>query len=238
MRIWGYIVFIIGIIFVILFILAKMGGGHMSPLPFIIALFLIAAGIKLIKSGKGILLSKTTPRSLSISEESFTKKMPMSHEISMIIDEQCAKNWKIIRYLAIGYILFFFLLGGILGFVDKKPQEGISLAILFGLLGIFVSLIVVGAFWLISRRPLKKDLQENCYLRTKGPIQMIPFYGSGILRLADRAFLINGNYGIKELSKINEGTVDYTAHAHVILAAWNKTGQQVYCAKDYRIDLG
>jgi hypothetical protein len=57
--------------------------------------------------------------------------------------------------------------------------------------------------------------------------------GAGqLLRLADRAFLVTPAESIA-LSKIQQGTVDYGARGHVILAAWDEQGANVYSAPGY-----
>lgn len=235
MRIWGYIILIVGILFSILFLLANLHGAHIKVLPFVISLLLIFSGLKLVKSGKGIL--QTESPSMGISKEIYTEKIPMSHEIASVIKKQSARTWKIIRYLAFGYVIFFFALGALIGFSDKKTHDAIGLAVAFSIPGIMVALITVGAFWLLAARPVRKDLNEKNYLRTKGPIKVIPFLGGAILQLADRAFLINGRNGIKELSTVNEGTIDYSPHSHVIFAAWDKQGHSVYRLEGYNIEL-
>lgn len=237
MRVWGYIVFFLGIIFIILFLLANFGGAHIQVLPFLIALFLIFAGVKLIKYRKGILESTATESRTGATEEAATKKMPMSREVANAIKKQIARSWKIILYLVSGYVIVFILIGALIGTFDKKPQEAIALALVFGVLGIFTALMTVLAFWLTNGLPVRKDLREKNYLRTQGPIKVIPFLGGAILQLADRAFLINGRNGMKELSKINAGTVDYSPHGHIILAAWDSKGQIIYRTSGYNIEL-
>ncbi len=236
MRIWGYIVLVLGIIYLILFMMANSTGAHIKALPFLITLFLIYSGVMLIKSGKGILQTRTSANADTKFVSAFTEQIPMSRDVAKVIEQQCAKNYKIIKYLGVGSLIFFLLFGAIIGILDKNLQESIALTIVFGILGIFTALMTVGAFWLINRVPLKKDLSGTNYLRTKGPIELTPFMGGAILRLADRAFLINGKFAIPELIKINEGTVDYSCHAHVILAAWDRNGEMIFCAPGYNTD--
>jgi hypothetical protein len=87
--------------------------------------------------------------------------------------------------------------------------------------------------WLTSLMPVRRDLRSSTILRTTGPVQVVAVVGGAMLRLADRAFLMNGREGMAALSKLEWGTVDHSAHGHVILGAWAKDGRCVYSAPGY-----
>lgn len=231
MRLWGYIILVIGLVFLLLFILANYEEAHIGLLPFIIAGCLVLAGFQLIKSGKGILLQQPQ----GTIDNNPTNKMPMTQDIVAAIKQQNASNWKIIWYLGLSYIVFFILVGLLIAILNKKPNDLITLPLLFGALGVFTALMTIGAFWILNRWPMRRDIHENYYLRTKGPIKVIPFLGGAILQLADRAFLISGKNGMKELSNLNAGIVDYTPHGRTILAAGDEKGQSIYRITGYQV---
>jgi len=58
MRIWGWVLLILGILFLLMFVFAEFGGGHVGFVPFFVSAFLILMGWNLKKSGGGILQSK------------------------------------------------------------------------------------------------------------------------------------------------------------------------------------
>jgi hypothetical protein len=57
--------------------------------------------------------------------------------------------------------------------------------------------------------------------------------GGMLLRLADRAFLINTRKEAKALETLRQGTVEYSPRGHVIVAAWDSQGRIVYAAPGY-----
>ena len=59
-----------------------------------------------------------------------------------------------------------------------------------------------------------------------------------MLRLADRAFLMDGRSGMVELSNVDWGCVDYSPHGHMILGAWDGEGRSVYCLPGYTVASG
>ena len=246
MRIWGHVLVVIGFLFLILFLLAALGGGHIGVLPFLIAVFVIGIGGKFIRSGKGIV--QATPAataqiaggvpsgSAAVAGQSPTVEMAMSPEVAAIIARHIARSWRIVLYLAGGFVVFFGGLSGVLAILSKGGGDGFLLAGLLGGIGVATALLIIVISWLTTRRPVNRDLRRAIYLRTTGPIQVVPISGGGMLRLADRAFLMNGRAGLSELSKLNEGRVDYSPHGHVILAAWDSQGRRVYCAPGYNVD--
>jgi hypothetical protein len=66
-------------------------------------------------------------------------------------------------------------------------------------------------------------------------VQVAPVLGGATLRLADRAFLMNGNGGMAALSKLGRGRVDYTPHGHLVLGAWDSEGRNVYALPGYHV---
>jgi len=252
MRIWGYVMLGLGIVFLILLALAQLGGGHVGVMPFIIAAIVIVSGAKMVSGGRGLVQAEpdapsglgsagvpgiSTARVQSPGAGQWTVEMPMSPQVAAVVTQQNARTWKLVMYLCGGFVVFFVGLGAVLAISDKSKDAPMFLAI-FGGVGIVTSGLIAGLSWMTSRRPVLKDLNEMNYLRTTGPISVVPMYGGAMLRLADRAFLMNGKAAIAPLSKLGEGRVDYTPHGHVILAAWDSLGRRVYCAPGYDVGYG
>jgi hypothetical protein len=149
MRVWGTVLLVLGILFLIMFGFAELGGGHVGVIPIFVSGFLIFMGWNLRKSGKGILQSKP------VAERS---------------DAQTSSS---------------------------PSQRGAS------------------------------------YLRTTGPVEVVSLGNGAMLRLADRAFLIDQRYGATELANLGWGRVDYSPHGHVILGAWDRDGRSVYSLPGY-----
>jgi hypothetical protein len=247
MRIWGYVLLVLGILFLVLFGIAELGGAHLGYLPFIISFMLISGGASLRSSGKGILQTKpaaipghpdatpaTSPgQSAAPSSEVSTVEMPLTPEITAVIARQSARSQRILLYVVGGSFVFFAALGIAIGATDKTPGEGRTFMLLFGGLGVACALLIYGISWLTAQRLVRRDLRGTTYLRTTGPVKVVPISAGAMLRLADRAFMMNGRGGMAELSKLNWGRVDYTPHGHVILGAWDSEGRSVYCLPGY-----
>ncbi len=59
MNIWGTVLLVLGILFLIMFVFAEFGGGHIGFVPFFVSAFLIFMGWNLRKSGEGNFAIKT-----------------------------------------------------------------------------------------------------------------------------------------------------------------------------------
>jgi hypothetical protein len=136
-------------------------------------------------------------------------------------------------YVAGGFCVLFVGLGIVLGATDKTPGEGMTFLMIFGLIGIASGSMIYGIWWLTAMKPVRRDLRGTTYLRTTGPVEVVSLGNGAMLRLADRAFLIDQRYGATELGALGWGRVDYSPHGHVILGAWDKDGRSVYCLPGY-----
>lgn len=239
MRIWGTVLLVLGILFLIMFVLADLGGAHLGFIPFFVSGFLILMGWNLRKSGKGILQSKPAAEnsvaqtSSAPAVEFSTVEVPLTPEIAAIIARQSARAKQILLYVAGGAIALFGGIGIVTAVVDKTPDERLTFLILFGSIGVLSAILIYGISWLTSLRPVRRDLRGTTYLRTTGPVEVVSLGNGAMLRLADRAFLIDQRYGATELRALGWGRVDYSPHGHVILGAWNKDGQSVYSLPGY-----
>jgi hypothetical protein len=244
MRIWGTVLVVLGILFLILFVFAELGGGHVGYVPFFVSFFLTLLGWNLRTSGKGILQSNpvnppsgtaSTQGGLSAAAapEFSTMELPLTPEIAALIARQIAGSRRILLYIVAGCLILFGGLGAVLSLTDKTPGGNFTFLAIFGSIGVITAILIYGISWLTTIKPVRRDLRGTTYLRTTGPVKIVPMSGGAMLRLADRAFLMNGRNGAAELSQLNWGRVDYSPHGHVILGAWDKDGRSVYSLPEY-----
>ncbi len=246
MRIVGYVLLVVGILFLVLFALAQFGGAHLGVLPWLISFFLSSAGWSLARSGKGLVRASPQAAGSAVAAgpptaeaTTFTVALPMTPEAAAVIKRQALRSTRIPLYIAGGFFALFFLVGVVVDVVDRTPGEGSSLFIVFALIGVATG-VLIAAISLISTRPYGRDVNETTFLRTTGPIEVASmgmWSVAAILRLADRAFLINLPAERAALGKLNHGTVDYSTHGHVILAAWDSQQRVAYCAPGYKINF-
>jgi hypothetical protein len=245
MRIWGYILLVIGILFLLLFVLAEMGGAHLGFVPFFVSGLLIFMGLRLRNSGRGILQPKpvttagvasaeTAPGQPAASAPEFsTVEIPLTPEVAAAIARQNAKTQRYLFYVIGGCLVFFVVLGAVLAAAGESSGNAHLFLAIFGGIGVASAAMIYGISWLTTQRPVRKDLRGATYLRTTGPVSVVYISGGGMLRLADRAFLMNGRNGMAELSNLGWGRVDYSPHGHIILGVWDKDGRCVYCLPGY-----
>jgi hypothetical protein len=238
-RITGYVLLVLGIIFELLFVLAALGGGKISPSAYVIAAILIIMGWRMKAYGKGISTRPTpaSPSGAAIAEASSvtpspTVELALTPAVVGLITRETARSRRIMTIVVVVGVVVFLAIG-----------EGIDLAVsspgnmkafpMMAIVGLAFGLIVGGIWFATLERPVRRDLRESTYLRTSGPIQIVPMFGGNMLRLADRAFLMNGRSAAAELAKLNWATVDYSKHAHVILGASDQSGNAVYSVAGY-----
>jgi hypothetical protein len=249
MRIWGYILLIIGVLFFVLFVLAETGGAHLGIVPFFVSFLLMFMGWRLRTSGRGILQPKPVAtegissaaaagQAAAPAAEFSTVEVPLTPEVAAVIARQNARIQRILLYIVGGCLVLFVGLGGVLAATDKTPANGRLFLFIFGGIGVATAATIYGISWLTTQRPVRKDLRGATYLRTTGPVSVVYISGGGMLRLADRAFLMNGRNGMTELSKLGWGRVDYSPHGHIILGVWDRDGKNVYCSPGYSAASG
>src|ERR1019366_9069016 len=222
MRIWGTVLLVLGILFLIMFALAQFGGAHLGFIPFFVSGFLILMGWNLRKSGKGILQSKpaaelagaqtsvASGQSAAPAAEFSTVEMPLTPEIAAAITRQSARAKRILVYVVGGCLVLFGGIGIGIGVTDKTPGEGMTFLAVFGFIGVASAGLIYGITWLTSMKPVRRDLRGTTYLRTTGPVEVVSLGNGAMLRLADRAFLIDQRYGATELANLGWGRVDYS----------------------------
>jgi hypothetical protein len=252
MRIMGYVVLVLGILFALLFGLAELGGAHLGIVPFYVSFILVMIGAGLARSGKGIVRAKPTPTAqhagaqtapaqgqpVAPAREFATVELPLTPEVAAVIADQSARKKRILLYIVGGFLGLFVGLGVVIDVTDNTPGEGLTFLLAFGGIGVVTAVLIYGISWLTTLKPVRRDLGGTTYLRTTGPVSVQAMGAGGMLRLADRAFLMNGRGGMKELSILSWAIVDYSPHGHVILAAWDSQGRRVYCLPGYDAGSG
>jgi hypothetical protein len=249
MRIFGNVILIIGILFLLLFALAEFGGGHIGFIPFFVSGFMILMGAQMRRSGKGIVQSNPAaaaehpaipaapvagqPAAAAAPAKVFTVEMPLTPEIAAVIANKSARTRRMLLYVVVGCLVFFGGLGVVIAAYDDTPGEGRMFLLIFGAIGAITALLIYVISWFTTLRPVNRDLRGTIYLRTAGPVQVVAIGAGGSLRLADRAFLMNGRGGMKQLSVLGWGTVDYSPYGHVILGVWDREGRSVYSLPGY-----
>jgi hypothetical protein len=252
MRIWGNILLIFGILFLVLMVLAEFGGGHLGFVPFFVSGLLIFMGYQMRTSGKGILQSNPAATAeqagaatiaapglpAAHAGEFSTVELPLTPEVAAVITSQNARTQRLLFYVLGGIAAFMILLGVILDAANVAPGHGTAILALLSGIGVASAILIYAIAWLTTQKPVRRDLRGTTYLRTTGPVQVVRMSSGGMLRLADRAFFMNGRNGMTELSTLGWGRVDYSPHGHVILAAWDNQGRTVYALPGYTVSSG
>jgi hypothetical protein len=254
MRIWGTVVMTLGILFMILFVLAEFGGGHLGFVPFFIAGFLTLLGFRLRKSGRGIVQDKPVTasehsapgaaaavapvRPVATAAQFSTVELPLTPDVAAVVQAQGWRTHRFLLYVVAGCLVFFVGIGGVIAEMDNTPGEGRTFLLAMGAIGAITALLIYGISWLSTIKPVRRDLRGTVYLRTTGPVQVVAIGAGGTLRLADRSFMMNGRSGMKQLSVLGWGTVDYTQHGHIILGAWDREGRGVFSLPGYGASPG
>jgi hypothetical protein len=237
MRIFGWILFLFGAIFSLLFVVRVFEGDF--PLRGLVyGLILMATGWRLKTYGKGIAEPGTSVAATNATAEaSPTKELPLTASAVNAIRASMRKS------LRDSFLVFAFTAGLPLlitavalyfnSDVLSSPNRrylAIPVAIIGGA-GLLFGGIVFTTSWL----PLRRDLRESIYLTTAGPIEIVTFTNSSLLRLVDRAFLVKKD-AAKQLAGLGWATVHHTKHAHLILGAWKQSGTSVLLAEEYEPD--
>src|SRR5579863_7587466 len=161
MRIWGIVLVVVGVLFLVLLALAQLGGGHPGMLGFIVSLMLVGIGWNLRTSGTGIV--KTSPAAAPAAapgpQDAATVELPLTPEVAALIARQNARTLRVLLYLSGGFIAFFAVLGIVIGIADGKPNEGLALSVIFAGLGIMTAIMILGISWFSTLQPVRRDLR-------------------------------------------------------------------------------
>lgn len=231
MRLLGWVLLIVGVVFEGLFIMAELGGGNIQATAFFVAGMMIVMGWRLKSYGKGLVRQEptlSTEDAITPVAQSPTTEIPLTPEAAAAIARLAAKSRRTIIIVIGCGVAFFLLLGeGIDLGVSSPSPNSLNPLHLMGAAALCFALIVGGIHYFTVERFVRKDLGDSSYLRTSGPVQVVSVFGGSLLRLTDRAFLTSG-LPVRVLQNLDWATVDYSRHAHLIFEIRDKTGKQVY----------
>jgi len=239
MRIFGYVLLFVGIVFELLLVLARLGGGKVSPTAFAVVAILILSSWRLRAYGRPIAKRGPSSDPSTVAKPgpgpelaSPTTKLPFTPAVSAVVAQEIARSRRIMVIMILGGMSLVLLLAGSIGLAVSSPLEFLAGGSFFSLaLGLFV-----GGIWILAgARPLRRDLRESTYLRASGPVQLVcVFGGAHLLRLADRAFIPSGCRPMALAAAFRHltwATVDYSNHSHLIFEVRDHSGRSVYrCA--------
>jgi hypothetical protein len=118
------------------------------------------------------------------------------------------------------------VLGGAALGISVGSPDGLTMFFLVAGAGLFVSAIVFGA-QVFCERLLRRDLHEPTYLRTVGTVKLVSTSFGQFLALSDRIIPVERK-SAKAVRNLNWATVDYSRHAKMVFAVWDRSGKLVY----------
>lgn len=242
MRVFGWVLAMLGIIFELLFVVAALGGAKISPVAFGIGAFMAVGGWRLAKYGRAIApnsasLDSVPQAMLQAVAPNATEELPFTPAVAGLVARELAHSRRVTTIVISVLASAFLALGAILEYAVSP--HSLNIVALFALIGIATGLIVGGIWIATNWRPARRDLNDSSYLRTSGPVELVPAFGGYILRLTDRAFLVNGKQvgGRLRKLKLTWGIVDYSRHAHVVFEIRDHSGQSLYRLPGYDVSV-
>ncbi|MGA2097606.1 MAG: hypothetical protein ABSH39_15000 [Candidatus Acidiferrum sp.] len=238
MRIGGWIMFILGILFVLAVPLSWINGDGLPLRALIYSIILVVTGWRLKTYGTGLVSSPAESNPGGATEgvytgwnegglpkraENATMEVPFTPGVADLILNSFNKASGQIAMLT--GVLFAVIL--IVGLV-----KGAWL-----LVGVFAASLglVVGAIWLfVVAVPAWRDLRAKTYMRSRGPIQLVSMGNGFMLRFADRAISLSKGPANAWLAQLHWGVVDYSSHGHIILGLWDSDGKNLFLADGYK----
>ena len=244
MRILGTTFLVMGVLCALLFIVFAFTGDA-NWAAFFIPLVLIVSGLRIRRTATGILQQTPSARGPGAASGAFdaaqaagtpTIELPMTPDGIAAVSRQLARSQKWMWWLVGGALVLFIGMGVVFGISGEGADDRRQMIAIFGGMGLASAAFIGAIVWFSTLGPMRRDLVSPTYFRTTGPVQLVYIRNGHMLRLADRAFMLRTRDGVKELRALGSGIVDHTPHAHVILAAWNAEGAQVFALKGYTPD--
>ena len=231
MRRLGSVILIGGIVLEVLLVMAMLGGGDsVSRVHLSYGFYLIVLGWQLKKHGSGLKPEKQGPHSISgevpQEQESPSREIPLTAEMAELIQRRMQRQQKA-RRTALPIIFLFSLLLGVAISFAVGPSDARVIMLWSGGIGMLVTGIIGAAMIFGDDRKLRRDFLEPNYLRTVGPVQIVKSKFGYILRLSDRALFIDGRQA-RSIRHLDWATIDYSRHAKLIFAVWDRSGKLVY----------
>ncbi len=244
MKIAGWILFLFGAFFSLLFVVRVFEGDfRLRGLAY--GLILMVTGWRLIAYGKGITepLGTATSGDSSANAAGLGSAPAPTIELPLTASAADAIRASMKKSLRDSFLVFAFtagaplLLVAVILYFDQdvlSSPNRLSLWIPIAIFGCG-GLLFGGVAFLTSSLPLWRDLREAKYLTTTGPIQIVAVMNGNLLRLADQAFLVRKD-AAQQLAGLDWARVHHTKHAHMILGAWRQSGTSVFLADEYEPD--
>jgi hypothetical protein len=249
MRIAGWIMFVVGIVLGIWCLIASFTGDGLPFRVFIYIVILIFTGWRLKTYGTGLVATAGSPASAGPFDavynaadlagkptpEIATVALPFTPGVAELIRAAARKTGRVWGWTGGSFAAAFLLAGGFIARMGSLSDPDTVKALY--ILGAMIMLLVLGAGtgWLVqSSMPLRRDLGEGTYLRTRGPVEMVGMTTGYMLRLADRAFLVSKSPAAAWLARMDWAVIDYSRHLHVILGVWDSDGKNLFLADGYK----
>ena len=144
------------------------------------------------------------------------------------------------------WMLFFILVGpvtmSLVAVFTRSSVRDTGLLPILSAIGIGFA-ILAGAVWFFTvERPAERDQTEPLVCLSSGPVDLarIAYSNGWVVRIGDAAFVKYGRYthedwaGLRALTHVREGTVDYAPHSHVIFEVRDASGKSLYRMEGYQ----
>ena len=234
MKIIGVLLLVLGVVFELLFILAKIGGGSIPPVAFTIAAALIAAGWKCLvirraasahgKSGLPVRAGALDPNTAPAGAV-----LPVTPKMAAFLDAQFARGRRIMFRIG-GGLATAFLAGGIAIDATIRSDSGVHAFPVLATCGVVGAGIILAIWIFFGERLARHDRKAGSYLRSTGSVRIIAVPAGNLVQVGDQAFFVNEGPAVKLLRSLPAATVDHSPHAHVIFAVRDFAGNPVYQA--------
>lgn len=225
MRITGWVLLIIGVVFGLLLTIA----GSFQAM--FCCVLLVGLGWRLTRYGKGLEVSKTAAGASpgGATAATATQELPLSPQFHDLLRQYRRQQRRLYSIIIGAGVPFFGLIFALVSWDDlKKGDWSLFLILMAGVEGSY-GLIVGGIYFFMRELPLHRDLRDPCYLRTHGPVQLVAMMqNSYMLRLIDRAFSIYQKPVAEAFKGVSWATVDYTRHAHFVFEARDENGRSLF----------
>ena len=233
MRKFGYVLFMMGIVVeVLILVITFASADPVSHVSLSYGIYMIIAGWQLMRHARGTAQQRENTVSngqdyvsLAVHAEDFSRDMPVTSELSELLQKRMRRLQKVRLITMITAALFGAV--SVVG-ISLAARAANALIIMPCAAGGGVLLSgIIGATMSFEGMRLRRDSRELTYLRSTGPVKLVKMKFGYILRLADRALFLN--YGqSKLLRNLDWATIDYSRHAKLIFAVWDRGGNLIY----------
>jgi len=229
MRKTGYILLFVGIVIEA----SSLAAVFTTNQPFHITygLPMLIVGWRLTRYGKGIHATKRTSEVDSATSKSSagndcpSREMPVTSAVADLFSRQLHHVQKMTKRIAKILAGVGIVAGSVVG-ASVGSSDGKTLFFMISMIGVTAAAVILFVSSFHEKR-LRRDLSETTYLRARGPIEIVNIRYGNLLRLSDRAILLD-NKPAKAIKGLDWATVDYSRHAKLILAVWDRAGKPVY----------